>query len=68
MTQITINIEKPGVLPILKKMIGLMDGVSISKANKKATKPRLQKALDAAHSGQNYRTNDIDELMEHLTK
>ncbi|MCM1532133.1 MAG: hypothetical protein NC048_07425 [Bacteroides sp.] len=38
MTQLTLNIENPAVLPSLKKLLGFLDGVSIAKESKQAAK------------------------------
>ncbi|MCM1169369.1 MAG: hypothetical protein NC324_05470 [Bacteroides sp.] len=38
MTQLTLNIENPAVLPSLKKLLGFVDGVSIVKERKQINK------------------------------
>lgn len=36
MTQLTLNIENPAVLPSLKKLLAFVDGVSIAREDKTA--------------------------------
>ncbi|MCF0183626.1 MAG: hypothetical protein HUK01_04745 [Bacteroidaceae bacterium] len=68
MTQIVVNIEKPGVLSVFKKLVELIDGISIAVPESQKTSTRLKRAIKEAHKGDNFRTDNIDELMAHLTE
>ena len=48
MTQLTLNIENPAVLPSLKKLLAFVDGVSVAHEKRTQTEDVEQKALRSA--------------------
>ena len=48
MTQLTLNIENPAVLPSLKKLLAFVDGVSVAHEKRAQTEDVEQKALRSA--------------------
>lgn len=48
MTQLTLNIENPAVLPSLKKLLAFVDGVSVAHEKRVQTDDVEQKALRSA--------------------
>lgn len=66
MTQLTINIENKDMLPILKKLLGELNGVSIDKIVRKK-KSGLELAMEDVKAGRVSEVfNDVDQLMAHL--
>lgn len=66
MTQITINIENKALVPILKKLISELNGVTIAPQNRKTGIERaLNEIKDGKVSGP---FHTVDEVMEHLNR
>ena len=76
MTQLTLNIEKPSVLQLIKKLVVELDGVSIAKTPRKTTtssaitsqkkKCGLKQAMEYIHAGRVNTYNSAEELFEKL--
>ena len=73
MTQVVVNIEDPSVLSVFKKMVALMNGVSIAKPVRKIRKVKEKKcgidlALEAAHGEPLYSFDSVDDMMDDLLR
>lgn len=53
MTQLTINIEDKSMLPHLKKILSAIQGISISKPERKKRKTGLDEAYEDVRAGRN---------------
>ncbi|MDE7375351.1 MAG: response regulator [Muribaculaceae bacterium] len=51
MTQLTINIENKSIVPHLKKILSAIEGVSISKPEKKNKKSGIEESFEDARAG-----------------
>ncbi|TGX83821.1 hypothetical protein E5358_01175 [Palleniella muris] len=63
MTTITIEITNPSILSRLKETLSTFEGIRIIKSDKHS---QMQKAVEDAHAGNNFRAESVDELMNHL--
>ncbi|NPD81264.1 hypothetical protein HPS57_04665 [Prevotella sp. PINT] len=63
MKTITIEVSNLSILPSLEKVLNALDGIRIVTPEKRT---RIQKAVDDAHSGKNFRADSVDDLMKHL--
>lgn len=71
MTQVVVNIENPSVLAVFKKMVALMDGVSIAKPARTSAKAKERKcgldlALEDVREGRINKYNSVEELFDKL--
>ena len=64
MTQITLKIEKPSVLQLIKKLISELDGVTIVKTKRRKT--GIDLALEDIKAGRLNRAENVDDLMKQL--
>lgn len=63
MTQLTINVENPAILPSLKKVLSALDGVSIARPQK-PRKTGLDKALEEVRAGKVDRWDSVDDFFK----
>ena len=70
MTQLTINIENEALLPILKKLLKELNGVSLAHIKKKSDKKSmLERSLTEASNGDiSGPFHSTDDLMKHLAQ
>ena len=71
MTQVVVNIEKPSVIAIFKKMVALMDGVSIAKPARPSAKAKERKcgldlALEDVREGRINTFDSVEDMMKDL--
>lgn len=71
MTQVVVNIENPSVLSVFKKMVGLMNGVSIAKPVRRKAKAKEEKcgldlALEDVRAGRINKYDSVEELFDKL--
>ncbi len=64
MTQITLNIEDPKILPSLKKVLSALKGVSIAKTTKRKT--GLELAWEDVDEGRVNRYESADDMFRKL--
>ncbi|MDE5749225.1 MAG: hypothetical protein K2H87_00475 [Duncaniella sp.] len=65
MTQITINVENPSILPHLKKILGAIEGISIAKTTRKP-KTGLSEAMDDIKTGRLNSYESAEDMFEKL--
>ena len=65
MTQITINVEDASMVPHLKKILGALKGVSISKSKTK-NKTGIEEAYDDIKAGRIYHADSTDDLFNQV--
>ncbi|MCM1336624.1 MAG: response regulator [Candidatus Amulumruptor caecigallinarius] len=51
MTQLIINIEDTSIVPLLKKMLGAIDGVTIAKSTTESSKSGIEEAYEDVAAG-----------------
>ncbi len=64
MTQITINIEDPSIVPHLKKILSAINGVSIARPALKTKKSGLDEAYEDIRAGRVHRAENADQLFK----
>ena len=62
MTQITLNIEKPSTLKLVMRLLGVLDGITISKPAK-VKKSRLDNAFEEVKQGKLIDAKDAADVM-----
>lgn len=63
MTQLTLNIDNPEILPLLKRVVKAFDGVTIAKPEaKKRKKCSLDEALEDVREGRVCHAESTDDL------
>lgn len=65
MTQITINVENPTILPHLKKILGAIEGISIARTTRKP-KAGIREAMDDIKAGRINSYDSAEEMFEKL--
>lgn len=68
MTQIILNVSKPGLVTSLKEILQAIDGVTIDKVINNQEQNGIMKSLRDVKEGNVERFNSVDELMEDLMK
>ena len=64
MTQITINIEDPSIVPHLKKILSAINGVSIARPTLKTNKSGLDVAYEDIRAGRVHHAENADQLFK----
>lgn len=65
MTELTIKIEDKSLLPMLRKLINSLPGVSLSKPARRK-KCGLDEAYEDVAAGRVTRVNDVDEIFSNI--
>lgn len=64
MTQLTINVEDKSILPHLKKILNALEGVSISKPEKKRKKSGIEESYEDVRAGRVTHYDNVEDFFK----
>lgn len=65
MTQLTINVENPSILPHLKKILNALEGVSIARPKRKH-RSGIEESFEDVRKGRITHFDSVSDMFKHL--